>query len=88
MGSVSGLKSLPCCWLCAGMVWGGGCVGESLRTRENSLESGSVLVKSIAVGGDCPEVGWGLLRGGDEGPCGGTMGRSVRSLTLTWLGAV
>ena len=56
-------------------------MGESLRTRENSLGSGSGLV--ICVGGDCPEGG-GCLRGGDDGGfCEpNTAGRSARSLTL------
>jgi hypothetical protein len=62
-------------------------VGESLRIRENSLESGSGLLISTA-GGDCPEDGCGLRGGdigGDGGLCAGTSGRSVRSLTLAWL---
>ena len=68
---------------------GGGycfCVGESLRIRENSLESGSglVVISIAGDGGDCLEVAWGL-RGGDGGLCADTTGRSGRSFTLTWL---
>ena len=81
---MSGLKSLPCCLAMGVCACGGDFgVGESLRMRENSLESGSGLLISTA-GGDWPEEGCGL-RGGDGGPCGGTSGRSVRSLTRTWL---